>query len=90
MSGHRPGIAVLHGYDPASGQTSVDVFEEKGDADDSPYHRAVVIRDSVAPDFPGWLWSIGYDRRAHYLLYAHNMRGIGLDAESYDEWDPNR
>jgi len=90
MTNRALGVAVLHGYDPDTGKVTTDRFVEHDGDKTSPWHRAAAIRDSVADDFPGWIWSIGQDERSHYLMYARNMADLCLDAEPYDEWRRQR
>lgn len=91
MAKTKTGLAVLHSYDPKTGETSADPFEERSEdaGKTSPYHRAVALRDSIAGDFPGRIWSIGMDDRARELMAAENMRRWGLDgadADPAEEW----
>ena len=51
-------MAVLFGYDPATGESTADplVGMHSGGAD--PITWAYMLKDSIEGDFPGWLWSI--------------------------------
>lgn len=80
------GIAVLHGFDPESGQVTTDAFYE-ADSPRSPWHRAAAMRESVRNDFPGWIWSIGMNERAHALMTTENMRQIGIGEEDWTDED---
>ena len=76
QSAESDGLAVLFGYDPSTGRTTADPFPESpsDDGPTSPWHRAAALRESVAGDYPGWLWTIGMNERARLLKGAENMR----------------
>ena len=71
--------AVLHGFDPASGKVTTDVFQHEESRDQSPWHRAQALKNSVEGDFPGWIWSVGQNEASRKLMAAQNMRAMGLD-----------
>lgn len=69
-------LAVLLGYDPRTGKTTADPFIERPEdaGVTSPWHRAAALRDSLADDFPGWLWTIALNEAGRLLMAAENMR----------------
>ncbi|WNM67712.1 hypothetical protein SEA_LITTLEFORTUNE_9 [Microbacterium phage LittleFortune] len=72
--------AVLFMWNPATGQTTTDVYETPTVED--PVRRAENIRRSCEDDFPGAVWAIGMDDEARDIMTSTRMREMGF--EGYD------
>lgn len=71
------GVAFLHCNQP-DGTQSTDIFRESDDPDRDPIHRAESLRRAVEDDFPGAVFSIGYNDRASNLATVTRMRAMGF------------
>lgn len=78
-------VAILTVATP-DGQVFTDIFTESDGVEVrdaltnevvDPYRRAIALRDSVLPDFPGALASIALTERARNMATAARMRAMG-------------